>query len=107
MKKLAVDEITDSTQILAREVTSSSGSILLSKGTVVTPALGRRLKNWGISLVYVEGDEDVVEAGGAVTVSPEAIRSLLEKKFSLVINNYLMKKIFAATYQFKMQSGSK
>jgi hypothetical protein len=53
--------------------------------------------------VYVDGEEDSAQAGAAGAVSPEEIRTQLEEKFSRVIGNEIMKKIFAAVYKFKIQ----
>ncbi|MCU0609872.1 MAG: hypothetical protein MUF22_08925, partial [Chitinispirillaceae bacterium] len=59
MKKISSENVEDG-MVLAREVQSLSGSVLVNKGTVLTAALGRRLTNWGIPSVFIEGDEDVL-----------------------------------------------
>ena len=105
MKKLAVEQIEDD-MILGREVSGSSGNVLLSKGTRLSAALGRRLVNWGISTVYIEGEEDSFPEENTVTVSPEKLKVELMAKFSNVINNPIMKKIFVAVYQYRMHNNS-
>ncbi|NLE01459.1 MAG: hypothetical protein GX640_16455, partial [Fibrobacter sp.] len=47
MKKIPVEAITDG-MILSRDVCGPTGNVLLTKNINLTPALGRRLKNWGI-----------------------------------------------------------
>ncbi|NLG17193.1 MAG: hypothetical protein GX556_07695 [Fibrobacter sp.] len=102
MKKTPVCEIKDE-MVLAREVCGSSGNILLTKGTKLSPALGRRLTNWGISFVYVEGEEQSPEKIDTVSVSPDDLKNQLMEKFANVINNPIMKKLFVAVYQYRLQ----
>jgi hypothetical protein len=102
MKKISVDAI-ESEMVLAREVCGSSGNILLAKGTPLNPSIGRRLKNWGIPFVLIEGDEVAEETQSVPGVSPEELKSQLTAKFSNVINNPIMKQIFAAVFQFRIQ----
>jgi len=102
MKRVLIENIVDK-MVLAKEVCGTSGSILLAKGTMLTASMGHRLKNWGVQFVYVDGEEDSAQAGAAGAVSPEEIRTQLEEKFSRVIGNEIMKKIFAAVYKFKIQ----
>jgi hypothetical protein len=105
MKKLTVDKIEDG-MILGREVCGNSGNVLLSKGTPLSGALGRRLVNWGISTVYIEGEEELFPEESTVSVSPEKLKDELMNKFSNVISNPIMKKIFVAVYQYRMNSNS-
>ena len=93
--------------ILGREVCGNSGNILLSKGTVLSQALGRRLQNWGIPFVYVEGEEEQTQEENAVTISPEALKQHLMDKFSKVMQNPYMEKIFNAVYQYRLQNNGK
>ena len=102
MKKLSVENVLEG-MILAREVCGTSGNILLIKGTQLNPALGRRLKNWGIPFVYIEGEEESMTQESAPSISPEDLKKHLMAKFSDVINNPLMKQIFAAVFQFRLQ----
>jgi hypothetical protein len=105
MKRILVENIEDG-MLLAKEVFGPSGNVLLNKGTAINPAMGRRLKNWGIPLVYVEGEEETQAAVAVPQLSPEQILAQLEKKFSAVMNNPIMKKIFAAVYNYKITKGS-
>jgi hypothetical protein len=102
MTKTQIEKIEDG-MILGRDLCGSSGNILLSKGTPLSAALGRRLKNWGIDFVYVEGDEISQQQESTASISPEELRRCLMDKFSNVINNPLMKQIFVATYQYRLQ----
>jgi hypothetical protein len=105
MKKITVDNI-ENGMILGREVSGSSGNVLLSKGTHLSAALGKRLLNWGVNSVYIEGEEDSQQEENSITISPEILKNELINKFSNVINNPIMKKIFVAVYQYRMHNNS-
>ena len=106
MKRILVENIADG-MILAKEVCGASGNALLNKGCTLNTALGRRLKNWGILFVHVEGEDDSAEAQSTkAQASPQEIQTKLEQKFSAVMGNPIMKKLFAVTYQFKVQKGA-
>ena len=93
--------------VLCRDVCGPSGNILLSKGITLSSALGRRLKNWGIPFVLVEGDEVQHEQQNTISISPEELKSQLMDKFSKVISNPLMKKLFVAVYQYRLQKNNR
>jgi hypothetical protein len=105
MKRVLVEAITDK-MVLAKEVCGTAGSVLLGKGTILSPSMGRRLKNWGVQFVYVEGEGEDQQEGTSITISPEEVREHLEKKFSRVLGNEIMKKIFAAVFKFKVQKNT-
>ena len=102
MKKIAVENIEDG-MVLNRELCGAAGNILLAKGAALTSALGRRLKNWGISIVCIEGEEESTVPQNEVSISPEELKGQMQKVFSNVINNTVMKKIFIAAYQFRLK----
>jgi hypothetical protein len=101
MKKIPVDQVQDG-MVLSRDICGPSGNILLSKGTVISSALGRRLKNWGIATVVVEGEEESEQQQTEINVSAEELKSQMQNVFSDVINNQIMKKIFIAAYQYRL-----
>ncbi|MFP4012623.1 MAG: hypothetical protein ACLFVQ_00930 [Chitinispirillaceae bacterium] len=102
MRRISTDQI-ENGHISAREVCGPSGNILLSRGMRLTPAMGRRLKNWGIYHVFIQGEEEESEKEHIQAVSPEKLKSELMEKFSGVLDNPNMKKIFAAVYQHKLR----
>lgn len=102
MKKIMVENIIE-TMVLAKDVCGPSGNVLLSTGTKLTSSMGRRLKNWGIHFVHIESDDEPAPRENAPRISGEEITSTLKNKFSNVINNQLMKKIFASVAQYKIQ----
>jgi hypothetical protein len=106
MKKITSDQVEDG-MVLAREVCGSSGNILLNKGTVLSSAMGRRLTNWGISQVYVEGEEVAIAEEAAPNLTPQELKSNLMKKFSNCIEHPLMKQLFVAVYQYSLQKTGK
>ncbi|MBN1604672.1 MAG: hypothetical protein JW915_23890 [Chitinispirillaceae bacterium] len=101
MKKIPVDKVQDG-MILFRDVCGPSGNILLSRGTVISSALGRRLKNWGITTITVEGKEDSTQEQKEVSVSEEELRNEMQGIFSGVTDNPIMKKIFIAAYHYRL-----
>ncbi|MBN1128474.1 MAG: hypothetical protein JXA71_05775 [Chitinispirillaceae bacterium] len=106
MKKITSDQVEDG-MVLAREVCGASGSILLNKGSVLSSAMGRRLTNWGIASVYIEGEDTAVVAETTSSLSPQEVKSRLMKKFSNCSEHPLMKQLFVAVYQYTIQSGGK
>ena len=105
MKKITVDKIEDG-MILGKEVSGSSGNVLLSKGTPLSAALGRRLANWGITALYIEGNEDSLLEENTVSVSPEVLKEQLINKFSNVIDNPIMKQFFVAVYHYRIHNNN-
>jgi hypothetical protein len=101
MRKIAVEKIEDN-MVLARDVSSTSGNVLLGKGTALTETMGRRLKNWSIFFVYIEGEEESLEQQQTVEVSAEEVRDLLEKKFSGHLDDPIMQKLFNAVFEFSL-----
>ena len=103
MKKILVTTIADD-MIVARDICNTSGNILVAKGTKLSSALGRRLENWGIATVYIEGEEEVQKESNIVQESPENIQKHLLQKFSQVLDNPLMKTVFNAVYEFRLNN---
>jgi hypothetical protein len=93
--------------VLARKVSNSSGNTLVSKGVSLTAALGRRLKNWGIHYVYIEGEEQSAEESNTIASSPEELKTHLLSKFSSVMENPIMERLFVAVYQYRLQKNSR
>jgi hypothetical protein len=102
MKRIAVESIQDG-MILEKEVFGPSGSILLKKGTALSASMGARLKNWGVSLIHVQGEECSTSQAAPQTTDPQELRRHLELKFSHCLQSPAMKVIFAAVYQFKIK----
>lgn len=100
MKKIIVDEI-ENGMVLAKDVNGASGNALLGKGTTLSATMGRRLKNWGIPFVYVDGEEENHEESTENGISPEEIKSILSKRFEGVLKIPRMADIFDAVLQFK------
>jgi hypothetical protein len=105
MKKIQVEALSE-TMILARDVCGPSGNVLLSAGVKLNPSMGRRLKNWGIHFVNVESEDDPALAQGTPRISSEELQKSLTHRFSAVMNNLLMKKIFDAVLAYKIQKGA-
>lgn len=100
MKKIFVEKIQDG-MILARDVCGTSGSALLTKETKLTETMGRRLKNWGVTYVCIEGEEEQKREKPIIEISPEEVKEQLEAKFVDVIDNPIMKTLLRAAYTFK------
>ena len=103
MVKVSTDSISPAGSVIATDVISSSGSTLLQRGASITPALGRRLRNWGIAYVYIEGQ------GGSGQTAKTAVRAAIDIKSELydifygTLDNARMKKIFDAVCKHKLQ----
>ncbi len=102
MKKIPVEKIEEG-MILGREVCGPGGNVLLSKGITLSRAIGRRLQNWSVSAVYIEGEEERHPEEETASASPEELRTHLTAKFSKTLRNSLMKKIFDAVYSYRLQ----
>ena len=99
MKKISVDNIEDG-MVLAKEVTGSTGNTLLGKGSTLSAAMGRRLKNWGIALVHIEGVDEVGGASENSTNSSKNVEKKLTQRFKDVKSLPHMSDIFDATLNF-------
>ncbi|MDR2578143.1 MAG: hypothetical protein LBC70_04940 [Chitinispirillales bacterium] len=106
MRKVSTDSIGPD-DIVAVDVISSSGNVLLEKGAAITPALGRRLRNWGIAHVYVEGEDRSGQSVKTTVRSPVEIKSELYDMFLGTLDNGRMKKIFDAACTHKLQKQGK
>ncbi|MCL2219185.1 MAG: hypothetical protein FWC23_04690 [Chitinispirillia bacterium] len=102
MRKISTDFIEPGC-IAAADIVSPSGNTLVNKGAPITPALGRRLRNWGISEISVEGEDDSETSVKAETPSPVKIKSDLYDKFLGTLDNTRMRKIFDAVCKHKIQ----
>lgn len=106
MRKVTSENI-ESGMVLGREVCGAGGNVLLSKGTVLSKAMGRRLQNWGVTYVFVEGEEERQHEESVVSISPEALKDQLTAKFSRVIMEPNMGKVFNAVYQYRLKNDGK
>ena len=104
MKRIGVDCIKDG-MILDKDVCGPSGAILLGKGTAISAAMGRRLKNWGIDSICVQGTDSLATSPAQEGLSPAQLRQDLENKFGETLEKPLMKQLFAAVYQFRVNRG--
>jgi hypothetical protein len=102
MKKVVVENI-ENGMVLGREVCGTGGNVLLTKGTALNKAMGRRLQNWGITSVYIEGEEEQQPEESVVSISPEALKEHLKEKFSKVIKEPNMGTVFNAVYQYRLK----
>jgi len=102
MRKTPTDRITLG-DVIAADVASPSGNILMGKGTAITPAMGRRLRNWGIAYVYVEGEEGRGGSSGAKARSAVETKSELYDIFVGTLDSANMRKIFDAVCNYKIR----
>ncbi|MCX7726410.1 MAG: hypothetical protein N2053_06140 [Chitinispirillaceae bacterium] len=102
MRKIPVEKIEDG-MILAQDVSGVGGSVLIAKGSTLSSSLGRRLQNWGIKVVIVEGEDDNCGIKKTTSFSPEDLEKHLKEKFSNTLQNRLMKKIFESVYLFRIK----
>jgi hypothetical protein len=105
MKKIIVEDIKDK-MVLAKDVCGPSGNILLGAHTLLSESLGRRLKNWGITFVHIESEEEPALQTKEPRASSDDIVKSLKEKFSKVMDNPTMKKIFIAVESHFIQKGA-
>lgn len=87
--------------VAARDICGVHGNVLITKGTLLSNSLGRRLEHWGIQTVYVEGDEVSQPETNAIVPSSDEIHKILADKFAGVTDNPLMKKLFMEILTFR------
>ncbi|MDR2591534.1 MAG: hypothetical protein LBC59_01845 [Chitinispirillales bacterium] len=102
MRKTATDRITLG-DVIAVDVTSPSGNVLMNKGSAITPAMGRRLRNWGIAYVYIEGEEGRGGHVGLKRRSAIETKSELYDMFVDTLDSANMRKIFDAVCNYKIK----
>jgi len=102
MRKTATDKIALG-DVIAADVLSPSGNVLMSKGTAVTPAMGRRLRNYGIAYVYIEGAEGQDGSPESKARSAIETKSELYDMFFGTLDSVNMRKIFDAVCAYKIR----
>jgi hypothetical protein len=104
MRRVSTDAITNGA-VAAADVCSPSGQVLLNSGAPITPAMGKRLRNWGIAHVFIEGLDDSEQNAVAEAVSPVQIKSGLYDMFLGTLDSPYMTKIFNAMCEHKLRKG--
>jgi hypothetical protein len=102
MRKISTDYIEPGC-VAAADVVGPSGNLLVNKGASISPALGRRLRNWGISFVYIEGEDDSGKSVLPTASQPIKIKSEMYDKFFGTLENPNMRKIFDAVCNHKLR----
>ena len=67
--------------------------------------MGKRLRNWGIAHVFIEGQDDSEKNAVAEAVSPVQIKSGLYDMFLGTLDSAHMTKIFNAMCEHKLRKG--
>lgn len=101
MKKITPQEI-EAGMVLADDIIGPTGGVLMQAGMEISPSLGRRLKNWDVTFLYVEGSSDEEDGGPVEELSREDVAAVLESKFSHCKDNPKMRLLFEAVVDFKM-----
>jgi len=104
VRKITVDKI-DKGMILAEDICGNTGNVLLSNGTQLNGAIGRRLKNWGITEVCIEGDASASIMDTDTEHPAEDIHALLREKFKGVLDSEHMQVLFKAVLAFRTRQG--
>lgn len=101
MKKISTENIHPDGHIIAVDVIGAAGNVLISKGAKITPALGRRIRNWGVEYIFIEGEDDDADRIKVNAKSPQEIYNDLYEMFTGTLENAHMKVIFDAVYAHK------
>ncbi|MDR0306492.1 MAG: hypothetical protein LBI42_06615 [Chitinispirillales bacterium] len=105
MRQISTENV-ENGSVCAEDICSPSGNVLVPRGTAVSAALGKRLRNWGITHIYIEGEETPPQDIDTCAALPGSeIGSALVEKFSGILSNTRMKKIFDAVCQHKLRNG--
>jgi len=83
MKTIKIDDCTDGA-VLAKDVRSESGRILLPEGSVLTEGTIMSLKNHGISRVIIEEETDknvLAFSDEEIASTKEMYREVIEQRF--------------------------
>jgi len=83
MKTIKIDECTDG-MVLAKDVKSESGRVLLPRRSVLTPGTVLSLKNHGISKVIIEEELDknvLTFSEEEIATTREMYREIIEQRF--------------------------
>ncbi len=102
MKKIRINNI-EQEATLAKNVLDNSGNVLLKKGTTVSPALAKRLKNWGVMSICIEGDAEEGKSSDSSKPDAKTIQKELDAKFAGTLHNPIMKHILATVYRHRTQ----
>jgi hypothetical protein len=102
MRKTPTDKITLG-DVLAVDVISPSGNVLMGKGAAITPAMGRRLRNWGIAYVFIEGEVGRGGSAGSKARSDIETKSELYDMFFGTLDSANMRKVFDAVCNHKIR----
>jgi tRNA 2-selenouridine synthase SelU len=101
--KLLLDDLKEDV-ILKVDLVNPSGRVLLCAGSVLSVATAKRLKNWGIFYVDVEGEESKEVLVENEHQDVEEIKRNLKMKFERTLNNPIMKKLFDAVLEHKLKN---
>jgi len=104
MRRVSTDTIVGGS-VIAADVCSPAGQVLLNKGAPITPSMGKRLRNWGIAHVFIEGVDDTEQDIVAEAISPVRIKSGLYSMFLGTLDNPHMTKIFNAVCEHRLRKG--
>jgi hypothetical protein len=102
MRKTPTDRITLG-DVVAADITSPAGNTLVCKGTAITPAMGRRLRNWGIAYVYIVGEDGQGVSAEQKARSDIETKSVLYDLFFGTLDSANMRKIFDAVCNYKIR----
>lgn len=103
MKCIPIDEITEG-MVVARNIVSSSGQILVSQGSLLTGEIIKALIKRGVDRIDVEGGEEEIQ----VSFTEQEIRDaealceeMVKKRFPQEISGRVMRKLYKSILHFE------
>lgn len=100
MAKISIEKA-EPGMTVCKPVENDKGMVLLPVGTQLTEALIDRLKKWGVLIVHCDTKDDGKSSGSGKPHQLDADQERqLNEKFADVINDPLMKEVYASVKAF-------
>jgi len=102
MPKISLDE-TEPGMVVAEEIKSSQGRMLLSEGVILTEKYIRILRTWGVHALIIEGEEEINESA---PIPPELLQQAEHEIKPIFMKSNIDHPVVAHLYQARVESRS-
>jgi len=100
MPKISLEEAEPS-MIVAEEIVSPQGRMLLGEGVILTEKYIRILKTWGVNALIIEGEEEVIES---IPLPTELLQQAAEEVKPRFIKSNLKHPVVAYLYKARIKT---
>ena len=101
MKRIAIAQV-ENGMILTADVCGPAGNVILKSGTTLSEAVGRRLANWGVTKVYVEGVDESLPIKPTTSDTGVKMQAHLKAKFEKCMGNPIMAKLYESVLSYRI-----